>query len=152
VKKVPIFTHGTGLWTQGFMLARQALYYWSCTSSLIYSDYSGDGALGTICPGWPPVAIHLISVSQVVRITGVSHTGAQQTSYSFISFPSIHMVFMHSFSVLSENTLKLTTWSVTYRCPMKILTFNISLKMLRHTEHCLVFTIAQLFSCSYQAL
>jgi hypothetical protein len=29
--------------------------------------------LGTICPGWPQAAILSISVSQVARITGMSH-------------------------------------------------------------------------------
>jgi hypothetical protein len=33
----------------------------------------GDGVSPTICPGWPQTVILPISVSQIARITGVSH-------------------------------------------------------------------------------
>jgi hypothetical protein len=43
------------------------------TPSVHFDGYFGDGALRTICLGWPQTVILPISVSQVARITGVSH-------------------------------------------------------------------------------
>jgi hypothetical protein len=45
------------------------LQYWGLNSGLI----SQDRILWTICPGWLPNVILLISASWVARITGVSH-------------------------------------------------------------------------------
>jgi hypothetical protein len=41
-------------------------------SSPFYSGCFGDGALWTVCPGWPQATILLISASQVARIIGLS--------------------------------------------------------------------------------
>jgi hypothetical protein len=43
---------GTGVWIQGFALAKQALYHLSHTSSPFCSGYFGDLVSWTICPGW----------------------------------------------------------------------------------------------------
>jgi hypothetical protein len=32
------------------------------------------GVSWTVCPGWPPTVIALISASQLARITGMSHS------------------------------------------------------------------------------
>jgi hypothetical protein len=52
---------------------KQVLYHLNHTSSPFCSGYFGDGVLWTICPGWPPTIILLISAFQVARITGMSH-------------------------------------------------------------------------------
>jgi hypothetical protein len=49
----------------------------SHTSSPFCSGYFGDQVSGTICLGWPPTMILLISAFQVARMIGVS-CGAQQ--------------------------------------------------------------------------
>jgi hypothetical protein len=63
------FFGGIGVWTQGFALAKQALYYLSHTFSPFCSGYFGDGVSWAICLG----CSLLISSSQVARITGMSH-------------------------------------------------------------------------------
>jgi hypothetical protein len=64
----------TRVWTQGFSLAKQTLYHFSHTSSPFCSGYFGDGGVSqTICLGWPLSTILPISVSQVAKITGMSH-------------------------------------------------------------------------------
>jgi hypothetical protein len=63
-----------GVWTLGFELPKQAFYCFNHTSSSFCSDYLGDGGVSwTICPGCPPTTSLLISASQVVRITALSH-------------------------------------------------------------------------------
>jgi hypothetical protein len=57
------FFGGTGIWIQGFTLAKQVLYTWATTSSPFYSGYFGDGDSRTICPGRPQTWILLISAS-----------------------------------------------------------------------------------------
>jgi hypothetical protein len=61
----------TGVWTQGFTLAKQAFYDLSHTSSPFCSGYFRDGISQSICPGWPWTFIFHppISASQVARIT-----------------------------------------------------------------------------------
>jgi hypothetical protein len=64
---------GTWVWTQGFALAKYALYCLSHTSSTFYYGYFWRWGLVNYLPG---LALHLdppISASQVARITGVSH-------------------------------------------------------------------------------
>jgi hypothetical protein len=56
-----------------FTLAKQALYPLSHSSSPFCSGYFGDGILQTVCLGWLPASILLISASQAARITGMSH-------------------------------------------------------------------------------
>jgi hypothetical protein len=57
----------TGIWIQGFVLAKQVFYCLSHTFSPFCPGYFGDGV-----SGWPQTMILLISASQVARITGVS--------------------------------------------------------------------------------
>jgi hypothetical protein len=52
------------------VLAKQMFYH---SSSSFCSGYFGDGALQTICPGWPQTVAFQISASQVARIKGTSH-------------------------------------------------------------------------------
>jgi hypothetical protein len=63
----------TRVWTQGFMLAKEALYALCHTSSPFFHGYFGDGVSWTICLGWSWTAIILISAFQIGRITGMSH-------------------------------------------------------------------------------
>jgi hypothetical protein len=58
---------------QGFVLAKQALYYLSHTYSPFCYGYFGDRILQTIFLGWPQIAILSISASQVSGITDVNH-------------------------------------------------------------------------------
>jgi hypothetical protein len=67
------FFYGTGTWTQCFVLAKQALYHLSWTSSPFCYGYFGDGLSQTICLSWPHTMILRISASQVTRIIGMSH-------------------------------------------------------------------------------
>jgi hypothetical protein len=74
------FFGGTGVWTQGFALAKQALNSLSQTSSSFYSGYFGDGVLQTM--------IFLISASQLARIIGMSHQHLAVKRVSMIVFTS----------------------------------------------------------------
>jgi hypothetical protein len=67
------FFCGTGVWTQGFVLAKQVLYYLSHASSPFCSGYFEDRIFWTICPGWPWISVLLLSASQIARIIGMSH-------------------------------------------------------------------------------
>jgi hypothetical protein len=57
----------------GLGFAKQALYCLSHTSSPFCCGYFTDGVSGTVCLDLSGTAILLLSASQVVRITGVSH-------------------------------------------------------------------------------
>jgi hypothetical protein len=64
---------GTEVWTQGFTLAKQALYAWATALVhfavvILEMEFSQ-----TVCPGWPQTTLLLISASQVARIIGRSH-------------------------------------------------------------------------------
>jgi hypothetical protein len=50
-----------GVWTQGFPLAKRALYLLSRASSPFCSHYFGDGVSETICPGFSPLDLSLPS-------------------------------------------------------------------------------------------
>jgi hypothetical protein len=51
VRPLHPFFGGTGVWTQGFMLAKQMVFYsLSRTSSQFCSDYFGDGGLINYLP------------------------------------------------------------------------------------------------------
>jgi hypothetical protein len=65
------FFGGTEIWTQGFMLAKQALYHLSHTCSPFCCGYFGDRVSQTICLGWLPTSVLLISAFQITGITGV---------------------------------------------------------------------------------
>jgi hypothetical protein len=55
-------------------LARQVIYHLSHPSSLfLVLGFFQDRVSQAICLSWPPTLILLISVSSVVRITGVNH-------------------------------------------------------------------------------
>jgi hypothetical protein len=64
---------GTGVWTQTFMFAKQALYHLIHTSNPFCSCYFGNRVSQTVYQDWPWTKIILIPTSQVARITGVSH-------------------------------------------------------------------------------
>jgi hypothetical protein len=68
----------TGVWTQGFMFANQALYCLSLNFSPFCSSYFGDGVSRTLCLGWPQTAIIPISAYQVAGITDLSHQSLAQ--------------------------------------------------------------------------
>jgi hypothetical protein len=58
----------SGILTQGFMLAKQEIFHLRHTSSPFCSGYFGDGVSQTVCPGWLPTEILLISDSQVAGL------------------------------------------------------------------------------------
>jgi hypothetical protein len=58
------------VWNQG---RSRCSTYLSHTSSPFCSGYFRDWVLRTVCPGWPQTSIFLISVSQIIRITGMSY-------------------------------------------------------------------------------
>jgi hypothetical protein len=58
------FFGGTGVWTQGFRVAKQVLYSLSHVSSPSCSGYFRDGVSWTFCPGWPQTLHPLILLSQ----------------------------------------------------------------------------------------
>jgi hypothetical protein len=60
------------VWTQGFMLEKQALYCLNHTASPFFSGYFGDGGLTNYLPGLASNCVFLISASQVAGITGYS--------------------------------------------------------------------------------
>jgi hypothetical protein len=66
------FFSGTGIWTQGFITAKQVLCLLSHAARPFWSAYL-ELELQAIHPGWPWTAILPISASQVAGITGVSH-------------------------------------------------------------------------------
>jgi hypothetical protein len=57
----------TGIWTQGFALAKRVLYCLNFTSNPLCSDCFGDEVLRTMCLGWPQTLILMISAFQVAR-------------------------------------------------------------------------------------
>jgi hypothetical protein len=68
------FFCGTGVWTQDFELAKQALCHLSHTFSPFYSGYFRDGGLVNYLPGLK-LRSSSTSASQIARITGVRHQG-----------------------------------------------------------------------------
>jgi hypothetical protein len=65
---------GSGVWIQGFSLAKQTLYHLSHTCSpFLFMLFWRWGVSRTICPDWSWSISLPISASQVSRITGVSH-------------------------------------------------------------------------------
>jgi hypothetical protein len=89
------FFDGSRVWTQNFMLAKQALtkqalYCLSHTSSLFCSGYFEDGLSQTICLDWPWILILLFSASQVTRISG----GA---TYIYIFIFLFYFIFYYSY-------------------------------------------------------
>jgi hypothetical protein len=55
------------------MIAEQALYSLSYTSSPFCSGCFEDGVSGTICPCWPQTMFLPVSPSHVAKNTGASH-------------------------------------------------------------------------------
>jgi hypothetical protein len=64
---------GLGIWTQGFMFAKQPLYPLSHIPNPFWSGYFWRWYLVNYLSSWPWITIIPISASQVARITGVSH-------------------------------------------------------------------------------
>jgi hypothetical protein len=84
---------GTGVWTQGFSLAKLLLWHLSHTSSPFYSGYFKDGVSWTICPGWLPTEILQISASQVARIIGMSHQHSLKKTVFSLSFADLTQLY-----------------------------------------------------------
>jgi hypothetical protein len=81
---------GTGVWTQGFALAKQvltkqALYCLTHTPPVHFALVILEMVSCELCPGWLWTVILLISASQVARITGVNH------------WPLVSQIFFHLF-------------------------------------------------------
>jgi hypothetical protein len=98
-----LFFDRTGIWTQGFALAKQALYH----LSPFFSGYFGDGVLWTISSDWPWTTILLISASQVARITGLSHgclCGESSWTWSEMLQADTHSVLLDIFLLWSGNS------------------------------------------------
>jgi hypothetical protein len=64
---------GTGAWTQGFILGKKTLYCLTTPPAHFALVILEMGISWVICPSWPQTTILPISVSQVPKITGVSH-------------------------------------------------------------------------------
>jgi hypothetical protein len=62
------FFCGTGVWTQGFVVRKQAL-----SVVHFFLELFWRWAFQTVCLSWPQSVILPISASQVARITGMSH-------------------------------------------------------------------------------
>jgi hypothetical protein len=68
------FFCGTGVWTQGLMLARQVLLLLHLLyQSFFVMGFFETGSHKLFAWGWLQIQILLISASWIVRITGVSH-------------------------------------------------------------------------------
>jgi hypothetical protein len=86
-----LFFGWTGVWTQGFVLAKQVLYSLSYASSPFCSGCFEDGILRTICLGWPQTLILPMSASQIVKITGMSHKHPPKKLYLSIYLSIIYL-------------------------------------------------------------
>jgi hypothetical protein len=70
---VVVVFFSTGVWSQGLILARQALYHLIHSSSSFFCvGYFQDRVSRNTCPGWQTLIL-LISASRVARTTGMSH-------------------------------------------------------------------------------
>jgi hypothetical protein len=67
------FSGGTGVWSQGFGLAKQGLKHLSHTSSTFCSCYFGDEVSWTICRRCPWISNLPISAFQIARTPGIIH-------------------------------------------------------------------------------
>jgi hypothetical protein len=67
------FFSGTGVWTQGFAFAKQALLPLEPQLQPIFLWLFWRWALANCFPGWPQTMILWMSASQVARIIGISH-------------------------------------------------------------------------------
>jgi hypothetical protein len=86
------------------------------------------GISWTICPGWPWTMILLISASQVVRITSVSH----QCTFLIISFYFLDNIHEHSYFILLFNCF----WTGYCYVPQVDLKLTISLPLpLEHWNY-----------------
>jgi hypothetical protein len=83
------FFCGTGVWTQGFALANRHSIAWAIPSVYFVLVILETESVNYLPGGWPWTTILLISASQVVRITGISHQCL--TSWYFWTQSSWHM-------------------------------------------------------------
>jgi hypothetical protein len=86
----------TGVSTLGFMLAKQALYHLSHTSSSFCSGYFEDSISQIICLGWPRTVILMISAFQVARIIGVSHRCPADIPTLYLSIYQLMGIWINS--------------------------------------------------------
>jgi hypothetical protein len=84
------FFGGTGVWTQGFIFAKQALYF-STQLQYIFILWLllEMGVSWTICLGWSQTMILSISAFQLARIIGMSHgyLAKIQVFFFFLNLP-----------------------------------------------------------------
>jgi hypothetical protein len=74
----------------------RVLYCLRHTSSAFFSGYFGVRVSQTICQGWSQTAVFLISVSQVARITSVSHLcPASRSFFIFLAVLRIKPTALH---------------------------------------------------------
>jgi hypothetical protein len=64
---------GTGVWTQGFILAKQMFYAWATPSVYFALVILQTGNSRTFCPGWPQPTVLQTSAFQVAGIIDTSH-------------------------------------------------------------------------------
>jgi hypothetical protein len=76
----------------------------SHTYSQFCSRHFGNGVLRTICTIWPQIMIHLISHSQVARITGVSHSHPALSETFAWEEPWSPLLFQASWGIVSWNS------------------------------------------------
>jgi hypothetical protein len=89
-----------GVWSEGFMLAKQELCYLSHTSNPFYSGYFGDGILWTIYLGYPWT---MILSSQAARVTGVSYWHPLICLFMSVVFILWNWVHQHSMHIYTYN-------------------------------------------------
>jgi hypothetical protein len=95
---------GTGIWTQGFKLGKQARYHLNHNSAPFFLGYFGDRVSWTICLGWPQTVMILISASQVTRIIGISHQSLDNAQV-LMEMNSSHQVNISYEKILMANFL-----------------------------------------------
>jgi hypothetical protein len=86
------FFCGTGIWTQGFTLAKQVLHHLNLISSPFCSVYLEMEVSWTICPGWPHIVNLPISASQEARITGMSHRHSKKLVISNVTLQIFFLI------------------------------------------------------------
>jgi hypothetical protein len=101
LSKIPFCFSSTRVWTEGFTLARQALYHLSDSNSPLMCWLFLSRVSWTIWVGWLWTEIFLVSAPQVVRTIGMSHWCPAWLSLVVLNFelrslcllgrPSIHL-------------------------------------------------------------
>jgi hypothetical protein len=109
-----IYLGSTGIWTQGFTLDRQELYYLSQANPCFVIFFFWDRVFRTICLGWFWNTVLLISASQVARITVINHRCL--TYFYFLVVLGVELrasYLLYHFSYASSPFIFFSWW---YRC------------------------------------